>query len=181
MITGGGENNLIHSSGMPPLPPAWHLPVSLGLWAVSIFLLLQSVAYLRWATKGEVDAPNPRAGVILGWSLTAAILSIFYFNSKTFEWLSYEPITDRFPGHFALGLVTFPFKESEALSQALLFSSLPTGALAVVKFVMAAAFERSDQGASSPLGRSPLVLVSASLFTLLQLAGSIASLLAFFH
>src|SRR4051812_37549249 len=63
----------------PPLPPAlWHVPLSLGLWAVSVFLLLQGIAFLRWVTKDQKDAPDPGSGFGLAVGLTIAIFLFFY-------------------------------------------------------------------------------------------------------
>jgi hypothetical protein len=167
----------------PPrvVPPLWHLPVAVCLWTLSIFLLLQSIAYLKWAAKGDDDAPDPRAGITLAWGLTAGIMLFFFFNSLIFHDLWFERFHEGWLGAVLLGLVIFPFKESEAFSQALLFSSLPIGILAAFKFLMTGSLVRSAQATPSALSRSPFALLAAGLFTLLQLAGSVASLIALFR
>jgi hypothetical protein len=175
-------------AAVPSLPasPIWYLPVALGLWAVSIFLLLQGAAFLKWATKGDDDAPDPRAGIKLAWALTAGILLFFYVQSSWFDGIvainvNRNQSNSTWLAGLIIGLVLFPFKEPEAFSQALLFSSLPIGILATFKFLMAASLVRSTEPTSSALTRSPLSLLTAGLFTLLQLAGSIASLMALFR
>lgn len=167
----------------PPVPLTWHLPVALALCALSIFLLLQGAAFLRWATKGEDGAPSPRAGIKLAWGIVATILLFFFVNSVTLHRITTTYNIDDLGGWifaFLYGLATFPFKEPEVFSQVLLFSSLPVGALAAFKFVIAASFIRSADAAPSALTRSPFALLSAALFTLLQLVGSIASIMALF-
>jgi hypothetical protein len=160
----------------PPPPPApiWHLPVAISLWAVSIFLVLQAAADLKWATKDEADAPDHRAGIALAWVLTASIILLFYLND-----INYDSPQD--PFLYLLRLATLPFRKPEAFSEALLFSSLPIGILAAFKFSMGASLVRSVPTTPSALTRSPQALLAAGLFTLLQLAGSIASLIALFR
>lgn len=161
---------------IPPFGPTpWNVPIALGLWAVSVFLLLQSVAFLRWVTKADDDAPNPRAGVNLAWIVAGLILIFFYI-----PWFFNRYAK---PDTFALfaGLLAFPLRGPESFSQALLLSSLPIGALAAFKFMIAASLARSPTARASALTRSPITILAAGLFTLLQIAGSVASLLSLFR
>jgi hypothetical protein len=119
------------------------------------------------------------------WCLTAVIILFFYFQSPTFEVILESKIKstnemDTWLADSLLGLVIFPFREPEALAQALLFSSVPIGLLAAFKFLVAASLVRSAQVTDSALTRSPITLLLAAFFTFLQLAGSIASIVALF-
>jgi hypothetical protein len=144
---------------LPPPPaapvPLWHVPVALGLWIVSMFLLYQGVAFLSWAIREEdKEAPNPKSGIILAWILTASLILFFYLNSD---------------------------KKPDGFSLALLFSSLPIGAFAAFKFGIAFFFARSSPSSSPSRTRSPLWLLVLCIFNFLQFAGSVATLIAFFR
>jgi hypothetical protein len=111
----------------------------------------------------------------LAFGLTIAIFLFFFI-----PWFGSSPFygrTNEGGVNVILGLLWFPFKNPEGLSQTLLLSSLPVGVLATFKFVMAAALTRSNETASSAMKRSPLALLLAGFFSVLQVAGSVASIL----
>lgn len=163
----------------PPPPPVWLLPISVSLFGVSMFLLYQSAAFLKWATKDETDAPNPRTGIGLAWGLTAGIVFGFHFQAIDAMYLASEYDFKTSLPIFLSSLFLFPFWDPETFSQALLFASLPVGILAVYKFFMVAALARSSQAPT--LVRSPMAVLAGGIFGLVQLAGSIASLYAVFR
>jgi hypothetical protein len=158
--------------------PQWHVPVAVGLWTISIFLLYQGAAFLKWVTKGEKTAPDARAGVILAWILSAGSLLFFYFQSTIIFSGGFETDTTRWMFDFIIGLVTFSFKDPDGFSRGLLFSSLPIGVIAAYKFVITVTLARSTQVKTSARTQSPVTLLIGGIFTFLQLAGSVASLVA---
>ena len=163
-----------------PPPPIWHFPVALTLWSLSIFLLLEAVSFSKWAAKNGAEVPNFRAGISLAWGLSGGILLYFYIHSHTFALANEVPANDPIGWLIAeaIGLVFFALRESDGISQALLFSSLPIGLLAVFKFTIAISMQRSIVPNTTEPLKSPVALVIGSAFSLLQLAGSIASLYA---
>lgn len=161
--------------------PLWHVPVAVGLWTISIFLLYQGAAFFKWVAKGGKNAPDARAGVILAWILSAGSLLFFYFQSTIIVSGGFETDPDRWIFDFIMGLVTFSFKDPNGFSQALLFSSLPIGIIAAYKFVIAVSLARSTHVKTSARTQSPVALLIGWIFTLLQLAGSVASLVAIFR
>ena len=164
-----------------PLPVAsqliaWHFPVALSLWTLSLFLLMQGSAVY----KREDGSKKPRIGMILAYSLTGIMLVYFYFLTETAKRaLEYTDI-QVYLSELLYGFVQIPFKETEALSQALLFSSVPIGIMAIIEILRTPFLVRSTEDVSIPR-RTPLWILVVSVFNLLQLAGSIATLIAFFR
>jgi hypothetical protein len=176
-------SNPIYHPPIAPLP-LWHVPLALGLWVVSIFLLLQGVAFLKWATREEGEAPNPRGGIRLAWSLTVVLVLFFYFNSDLSSRAVEELIrstSDASLFIFVWRFISFPFKEPDKFSLALLSASLPIGVFAALKFGIAFFFVRSAPSLPSSPKRSPLWLLVVCVFNFLQLAGSFATLIEFFR
>lgn len=150
--------------------PVWYVPIAVALWSISIFLLYQGAAFFKWVAKGGKTAPNARAGIALAWVLSGGSFIFFFFQS---------PLADH--EILPLGLVTFLSRDPEAFSQALLFASLPIGVFAAYKFLVTVSLARSTQIKASSPAQSPVALLVGGIFTLLQLAGSIASLIAIFR
>jgi hypothetical protein len=115
----------------------------------------------------------------LAIGLTVAIF-LFFFIPWFWSSSSYYRYHDILSALF-FGVFSFPFKDPDKFSQALLLSSLPVGVIATFKFMTAAALARSNNASSSTMTRSPLALLLAGLFSVLQVAGSVASILGLFR
>jgi len=160
----------------------WHVPLALGLFVVSMFLLYQGVAFLRWVTKNEEDAPNPRAGTRIAWALTGVIILFFWLQPLIGTPFLEHAFNQSEPFAFLVGGFSFfLLGKPEAFSQALLIASIPVGMLAAFKFVMAAALARSSEAPPSALSRSPMAVLAGAICVVIQLAGSIASLYTVLH
>jgi hypothetical protein len=176
----------ISSLGIVPVAHVWIVPLAIVLFAFSVFLLSQSVVFMRWVTRDVPLAPSPWAGLGLSVIVVPTEFIFFYVT-----WLqsSFPSISDaidstgadlRETGFFLL-IALFPFRNPSAFSQALLVGSTFLGLMSMYKFIIAGALARQADPVSSPWRGSALFLVGAIVFNLLQLAGSFASIVGFFR
>ncbi|MEK6280787.1 MAG: hypothetical protein AABN95_10575 [Acidobacteriota bacterium] len=175
-----GDFSVVGTTPPKPIDPLpgvlnqpWLLVASVAMLSVSFFLLYQAVAFQKWVTAKDDDAPNPQAGVGLAVALSLAMVlfSILY-------WIVYHPHPPQGPG-LEVFLWVMSNRPSELATGPLLGSIVP-GAMAIFKFVTAGFIMHGNAQEVPPLSRSPKAALAGAVFALISLAGSIATLVMFF-
>jgi hypothetical protein len=177
------------SGGLPPPPEggigpthpsligtdAWFLLLGIAWFGIAVFLLNQGVAFQRWATSSDEQAPNPRSGVQSAWIISIIIIALW-----ALYWLVYNKDFIRLYGLLP-ALLGDLFNDPREFAQLPILASITPTAVALFKFLLSASAMRGTFGSSGSITRSPAPGLVAALFSAVNLAGSIATLITFFR
>ena len=159
---------------IPPLPirDFSQLILAAVLFSLALFLLFQAIAFLIWASKGDEDAPQAKAGI--GFASISSIVVILIWVIFLYVHLEnpYEPSF----GPWLKGLF---FDEPTLLVPPILIASVIPSTLALYKFVIANSFIRAKTLPESGYARPPIVALMGAAFTILQLAAAIVTLISY--
>lgn len=157
--------------GVPYPEMPWLLLVSIAILVFSYFLLVQSVAFQKWATLNEEGAPDANSG--LGLVGLACMITI---GSVLAWWLLlHPPPHDRPPAENVFWLLT---SRPSELAIGPLLASLVAAGVALTKFMMASFIKRGAGDISAP-NRSGAGAVAGAILSVVSLIGSIATLVMF--
>jgi hypothetical protein len=125
------------------LDQPWLLVASVALFAISFFLLYQAVGFQQWVTAKDEEAPNPRAGIVLAWALSLAmvVFSILY-------WVVHHPQPPHLVGRD--DFLWFLSNRPSELATGPLLGSIVPAAMAIFKFVTAGFIMRGNAQESPP-------------------------------
>jgi hypothetical protein len=167
-------NNPPIQSGNGGTPPADSdfliLLLSASLLTIAFSLLYHAARIQKWNTKGEEDAPNPKALIGLAWGL---------FLSTTLSWVLYI-YSKRIGFYDEPNLIKYFIDNPNRLTPALLLSSCLVGFLSSLKFAIVWSFFKSSSVEPSKPLRSASTVIVWFVFSAISLAASIATLIQFF-
>ena len=178
---GNGMSGVTNPS-QPPIPSLdqpWLLLASIAMCAMSFFLLHEAVKFLEWVTPKDKEAPNPKAGIVFTWVISIAMVvfsCIYWIFCHSLPHGVLGPEVDS-PLPFFHWVIS---NRPSELATGPLLGSLVPAAMAIFKFVMAGFIMRSTDQETLPLSRSSAAPLAGAIFALIQLTGSIATLIMFF-
>ena len=158
-----------------PIEAPWLLLASVAMCAISFFLLHQAVKFHLWVAPKDKAAPNPLFGLVVAvvYWFSIFVLSCFYLT------LRYPPPADD-RGDLKAVVLWYFLNHPSGLAAGLLLGSIVPSAIAIFIFSMAGFIMRDTGQELPPPSRSPRAALAGAIFSLISLAGSIATLIMFF-
>lgn len=158
-----------------PLDQPWLLVASVGMFVMAFFLLHQSAGFQKWVTAKDNAAPNAWAGFGLALALSVAMLvfSVVYWIASH----PHPPLEAMDGPHIFLWVMS---NRPSELAAGPLLGSLVPAAMAIFKFVTAGFIMRSGAQELPQMSRSAAAALAGAAFSLISLAGSVATLAMFF-
>jgi hypothetical protein len=146
---------------------------SIVLLVISLFLLHQSVAFQTWASRDDPKAPNAKAGLIF-----VRISLIFIFLLCILFFIRNNYLDESNP---VMGFIRLFSDQPRLLVAPAVIASVIPSIIAIYKFAIANTFIRAGTQSDSKYVRPLLTALVGIMFTLLQLAASIVTLIMFWR
>lgn len=170
-----GDLNDAFTNPPAPIDQPWLLLAAVAMFGISFFLLHQAGKFHLWVATKDKAAPNPLFGIVFAClvSLTMVLLSVYYLIVRY-----PPPVKDR--RDFGAVVHWLFLHHPSELAAGVLLGSIVPSAIAIFTFAMAGFIMRDRGQELPPLSRSPTAALAGAIFSLIALAGSIATLIMFF-
>lgn len=168
-IAGGG------TTPDAPIEQPWLLFAAVALCTISFFLLYEAARFHLWVTAHDEAAPSASIGLYFAlWFFLFIILA-----SSSYVIVRYPPPDDLRGNLNVIPFWYFLHHPSELAAGLAMASTVPS-VIAIYTFNIARFIMRDPGKELPPLARSPRAALAGAIFSLISLAGSIATLIMFF-